>query len=69
MAGQRLTSKEAAAYLGVAEQTLANWRYLGDRGPRFYRLGRGAVRYDVRDLDAYLEASAHDPAAAPEPAA
>jgi hypothetical protein len=48
-----IPSREAAAYLGVADQTLANWRYLG-KGPRFYRVGQ-LIKYDERDLDDYLE--------------
>ena len=59
---------DAAEYIGVRPQTLANWRYLGI-GPRYFKLGRGAVRYDLADLDAYLEANAHDPGADREPAA
>lgn len=48
-----LRSSEAAQYLGVAEQTLANWRYLG-KGPRFFRVGQ-LVKYDERDLDGWLD--------------
>jgi len=46
------TPAEAAEYLGVARQTLANWRSLG-KGPRFVRRGR-LVRYAWCDLDAWL---------------
>lgn len=52
------SSREASAYLGLAEQTLANWRYLG-KGPRYYRVGQ-LVKYDERDLDLWLEAGAVD---------
>lgn len=58
-----MTAKELAAYLGVAEQTLANWRYVG-RGPRFYRVGQ-LVKYRRGDVDRWLEERAQDP----EPAA
>lgn len=54
MSRRWLTSREASAFLGLADQTLANWRYLG-KGPRFYRVGQ-LVKYDERDLDAWLEA-------------
>ncbi len=43
----------AAEYLGIQPQTLANWRYLS-KGPRFFRVG-ALVKYDERDLDAWLE--------------
>ena len=47
-----VTSREAARMLAVSERTL--WG-LADRGeiPRI-RIGR-AVRYDVRDLDAWIQ--------------
>jgi len=57
MARRKLVGKkEAAAYLGLAEQTLANWRYLG-KGPRYFRVGQ-LIKYDENDLDAWLEAGA-----------
>jgi len=49
-----LNTKQAAEYLGMASRTLENWRYQS-RGPKVTHMG-GAVRYDVRDLDAYVEA-------------
>ena len=51
-------SPGAARYIGVQPQTLANWRYLG-KGPRYYRVGQ-LVKYDVRDLDRWLEQHASD---------
>ena len=42
-----LTRSEAAEYLGVAPQTLANNRHTG---PAYHKLF-GAVRYSVQDLD------------------
>lgn len=56
-----LGTKAAAAYLGVAVQTLANWRY-ANRGPRFTRTGR-SVKYRQADLDAYLARNDSRPAA------
>lgn len=50
----RLTSREAADYLGQKQQTLANWRSAGI-GPPFYKVG-SSVQYLVADLDAWLEA-------------
>lgn len=55
-----LKTKEAAEYLGLSVRTLENWRYQGKLGPKVTHLGR-AIRYDIRDLDAYIEE--HKPAA------
>lgn len=60
---QLLASRAAADYLGVAAQTLANWRYLGT-GPRYFRVGQ-LVKYDQGDLDRWLDRHASEP----EPAA
>lgn len=43
----------AAEYLGVSVSFLNNCRVRGD-GPQFYKIGR-RVRYEDRDLDAWLE--------------
>ena len=54
-----LTTKEAAVYLGLSDQTLANWRVRG-LGPVYLRLGspgRPRIVYLVEDLDAYLRAN------------
>lgn len=48
--------RTAAEYLGIARQTLARWRVEGRAGPPWYKLG-GLVRYDVRELDAWLRAN------------
>jgi predicted DNA-binding transcriptional regulator AlpA len=46
-----LTTKEAAARLGMAEHTLAVWRITG-KGPKFIKLGR-SVRYSEDELTNY----------------
>lgn len=51
---RRMTEREAAAYLGVQPQTLAVWRCTARYSLPYYRVGR-AVRYSLRDLDAFLE--------------
>jgi hypothetical protein len=51
-----LTAEEAAVYLGLSRQTLANWRVRG-KGPAYSRLGSSArpvIVYLREDLDAYL---------------
>ena len=52
----RLSGSDAALYLGLATQTLANWRNLG-RGPKYMRQGRlhGRIYYRISDLDAWIE--------------
>jgi hypothetical protein len=53
MAADMLLRPTAAAeYLGVATNTLANWRKAA-RGPR-YTADTGTATYDKRDLDEYL---------------
>lgn len=54
-----LAAEDAAAYLGLSRQTLANWRARG-QGPSYSRLGgagRPRIVYLVEDLDAYLHAN------------
>ena len=56
MGGQLLNTREAAAYLGVNRWTLELWRTRKRRcGPSFIKLHAHAVRYRLRDLDAFLE--------------
>lgn len=52
-ANPRYTRKEAAAYLGVAYATLANWAYTGRNGLKYHRCGKKAI-YMKADLDAWL---------------
>lgn len=52
-AGERLfTGAEAAEFLRVKPETLANWRSLG-RGPRHARLG-GRVVYPLAELRRFV---------------
>ncbi|WP_071829040.1 helix-turn-helix domain-containing protein [Citrobacter sp. S-77] len=50
---ERLTRAEAAAYLGVKNQTLANWACTGKVKIPFHKIGR-KVLYMRSDLDAFL---------------
>lgn len=50
---QWLTPEEAADYLKVTEQKLADLRYLKE-GPRFRKVGR-LIRYSHADLDSWLD--------------
>lgn len=49
-----LSTKEAAAFIGVEEQSLRRWRMNGIVKIPFIRLGR-LVRYSMKDLEAYIE--------------
>ena len=60
IAGDMLTTADAAQYLGLAPATLNKWRVHGT-GPTFIKLGR-AVRYRHSDLDAYLASNTQLPA-------
>ena len=60
-----LNDIEAAAYLGISKQTLANWRHNG-KGPAYYKMSegpRGRVRYSKPDLDSYRDQRRIDPEA------
>ena len=48
-----LTTREAAALLGVGKNTLDQWRHHG-KGPAYHRLG-GAIRYTKEDLLDFIE--------------
>lgn len=49
-----LSTKQAAAYLGLAVPTLRTWRHRRI-GPASFRMG-GHVVYRLRELDSYLDA-------------
>lgn len=55
MKSNLLTTREAAARLGLSTTTLEIWRWRGT-GPKFRKLGK-AVRYTKEDLDAFIEAA------------
>jgi predicted DNA-binding transcriptional regulator AlpA len=54
-----VNDQESAEMLGVAPQTLRNWRSLR-KGPPYLKVGR-AVRYRQEDLIAYLDKRRIDP--------
>jgi Helix-turn-helix domain len=49
---EKFDTKAAANYLGLAPQTLNNWRFLR-RGPAYHRVGR-RIYYLRADLDAFF---------------
>lgn len=48
-----LSTAEAAEMLGLAANTLRQWRVTGI-GPRSYKLGRKTVVYDLDDIAAWV---------------
>jgi predicted DNA-binding transcriptional regulator AlpA len=54
-----VNDQESAEILGVAPQTLRNWRSLR-KGPPYLKIGR-VVRYREEDLIAYLDKRRIDP--------
>ena len=52
------TPPEAAAYIGVSENTLSVWRCVGRYAIPFIKVGR-LVRYRRSDLDTWLESRTH----------
>lgn len=53
---ERFTRAEAAAYLGVNAQTLANWAHTGKVEIPHHKVGRKVI-YMKSDLDSYLAAN------------
>lgn len=53
MESRLLDTKQAASYVGLANQTLNERRVKGG-GPKFCKIGR-AVRYKREDLDAWID--------------
>ena len=54
-----LDEKEAAKILGLAVQTLRNWRHLR-KGPKYVKLGR-SIRYRYEDLEEFIQKKKIDP--------
>jgi hypothetical protein len=54
-----VAEREAAKFLGVAVQSMRNWRCQG-RGPAYVKRGR-MVRYAMQDLMDFMAAGRIDP--------
>ncbi|HHO0430840.1 TPA: helix-turn-helix domain-containing protein [Klebsiella quasipneumoniae] len=54
MQDKKFTRPEAAAYIGVAPRTMANWHSTGRVKIPFYKVGRKKTIYLQSDLDTYL---------------
>lgn len=53
---ERFTRNEAAIYLGVGTQTLANWAHTGKVEIPHHKIGRKVI-YMKQDLDNYLSST------------
>lgn len=53
-----LTPSEAAAYIGVTENTLSVWRCVGRYNIQFVKVGR-LVRYRKSALESFLDRRTH----------
>ena len=51
-----LNERELGVLSGIKVKTLQRWRLEG-KGPRFRKLGGAAVRYDLRDIEQWIESS------------
>jgi predicted DNA-binding transcriptional regulator AlpA len=51
-----LTEKEVSEITGISVKTLQRWRLMGDQGPRYRKLG-GAVKYEIRDLEIFIQSA------------
>jgi predicted DNA-binding transcriptional regulator AlpA len=51
---QRLNTQEAAEYVGVTKRMLQDLRTSGG-GPRFMKLSSKTIRYDLIDIDIWIE--------------
>jgi predicted DNA-binding transcriptional regulator AlpA len=56
-----LTTDQAAEYLGQKPRTLQDWR-CDKIGPPFVVLGPRNIKYDIRDLDAWVDERRFTPA-------
>lgn len=58
---ERLTSEQAAEFIGIKPATLNDWRYRGIANqPKYLKIGN-RVWYRKRDLEAWVEAQVVDP--------
>ncbi len=56
----KMTPEEAAELLAVPIETLKNWRD-SKRGPPYYKLPGGSVRYEASKLEGWLKTQRKDP--------
>jgi excisionase family DNA binding protein len=58
MTARLLTTEQVAEMLGISADTMFRWRQ-ARRGPKFVR-SRNFIRYDMREVEAWLAAGGDD---------
>jgi predicted site-specific integrase-resolvase len=53
MSTRHLNQRELAERLNISPRTLERWRWLGQGGPAFLKLGGGRVVYRLADVERY----------------
>jgi hypothetical protein len=56
-----LTTRQAAAFIGVEAETLKKWRQRDGKGPVFIRLPTGTIRYRLSSLLKFIADSTVEP--------
>jgi predicted DNA-binding transcriptional regulator AlpA len=54
-----LTEEEVAARYKISNRSLQRWRYTGNGGPPFVRLGLRRIGYRLSDCEAWAAANTH----------
>jgi predicted DNA-binding transcriptional regulator AlpA len=49
-----VNEKQLSELIGMSVNTLRRWRWIGQGGPRFIKIGT-SVRYDVADVKVWVE--------------
>jgi predicted DNA-binding transcriptional regulator AlpA len=50
-----LSTEELAELCHVTPDTIRYWRFMGDRGPKHFKMGGKRVFYPVEDVEAWLD--------------
>lgn len=57
MCKHRMSTKEAASYIGYSVSTLINWRHNKDYGPKYVLTKSGRIWYSQEDLDDWMDSA------------
>jgi Helix-turn-helix domain len=64
---KHLNQRELAERLNISPRTLERWRWLGQGGPAFLKLGGGRVVYRLADVERYEAEQLRDSTTARSP--
>jgi hypothetical protein len=59
MADVYLTEKDVASHYRISHRSLQRWRYTGEGGPMFVRLGLRRIGYRLSDCEAWAAANTY----------